>query len=96
MRSPESIILRPMITEKSNTLQESSNQVMFRVARDANKIEIRKAVEKLFAVRVVDVRTMRLPKCWRRVGRNVGQRPAWKKAIVRLRDGDKIEFFSGV
>jgi len=96
MKAPESIILRPMITEKSNSLQESCNQVIFRVARDANKIEIRKAVEKLFAVKVVDVRTMRLPKRWRRVGRNLGQRPSWKKAVVRLREGDKIEFFSGV
>ncbi|HOX45133.1 MAG TPA: 50S ribosomal protein L23 [Myxococcota bacterium] len=96
MKSPESIILRPMITEKSNSLQETCNQVIFRVARDANKIEIRQAVEKLFGVKVVDVRTMRLPKRWKRVGRNIGQRPSWKKAVVRLREGDKIEFFSGV
>jgi len=96
MRAPESIILRPIITEKSNTLQQQSNQVMFRVAKDANKIEIRQAVEKLFGVRVLEVRTYRSPYRWRRVGRNMGKRPSWKKAIVRLREGDKIEFFTGV
>ncbi|MBW1810955.1 MAG: 50S ribosomal protein L23 [Deltaproteobacteria bacterium] len=96
MKSPEDIVLRPIVTEKSNMLQERSNQVVFRVAKDANKIDIRKAVEKLFNVRVVAVNTFRTPSRLRRVGRNVGRRPSWKKAIVRLREGDKIEFFSGV
>ncbi|MBW1871329.1 MAG: 50S ribosomal protein L23 [Deltaproteobacteria bacterium] len=96
MKSPEDIVLRPIVTEKSNMLQERSNQVVFRVAKDANKIDIRKAVEKLFNVRVVAVKTFRTPSRLRRVGRNVGRRPSWKKAIVRLREGDKIEFFSGV
>lgn len=96
MKLPEDVILRPIVTEKSNMLQERSNQVVFRVAKDANKIDIRKAVEKLFNVRVVAVNTFRSPSRLRRVGRNVGRRPSWKKAIVRLREGDKIEFFSGV
>jgi large subunit ribosomal protein L23 len=96
MKSPEDVVLRPIVTEKSNMLQEQSNQVVFRVAKDANKIDIRKAVEKLFNVRVVAVKTFRTPSRMRRVGRNVGRRPSWKKAIVRLREGDKIEFFSGV
>jgi len=96
MKLAENIIKRPLLTEKGTAMGEDGNKVLFEVVRDANKIEIRKAVEKLFAVKVVDVRTMRLPKRWRRVGRNVGQRPGWKKAIVRLREGDKIEFFSGV
>ena len=96
MKAPEEIVLRPMISEKSNMLQEEGNQVVFRVAKDANKIEIRTAVEKLFNVKVVSVRTSHTPSRMRRVGRNVGRRPSWKKAIVRLREGDKIEFFSGV
>jgi len=96
MKAPEEIVLRPMISEKSNMLQEEGNQVVFRVAKEANKIEIRTAVEKLFNVKVVSVRTCRTPSRMRRVGRNVGRRPSWKKAIVRLREGDKIEFFSGV
>ncbi|MBN2495163.1 MAG: 50S ribosomal protein L23 [Deltaproteobacteria bacterium] len=94
--APEDIILRPLVTEKSNMMQEQNNQVVFRVAKHANKIAIRQAVEKLFNVKVVDVKTIRNPKRWRRVGRNQGRRPAWKKAIVRLREGDRIEFFSGV
>ena len=95
-RAHEDIILRPLVTEKSNMLQEEHNQVVFRVAKDANKIAIRQAVEKLFNVKVVDVKTIRNPSRWRRVGRNVGKRPSWKKAIVKLREGDRIEFFSGV
>lgn len=96
MKTPEEVILRPLLTEKSNRLQEENNQVMFRVAKDANKIDIRHAVEKLFGVKVVAVKTFRTPKRWRRVGTSLGRRPSWKKAIVRLRRGDRIEFFSGV
>jgi large subunit ribosomal protein L23 len=96
MKSPEEIILRPLVTEKGNMLNEKNNQVVFRVAKDANKIDIRVAVEKLFGVKVVCVKTFRTPSRWRRVGRNIGKRPSWKKAIVRLREGDRIEFFSGV
>ena len=95
-RTPEEIIIRPMITEKSNMLQEKNNHVVFRVAKDANKIEIRQAIEKLFGVKVLSVRTMRTPSRLRRVGRNIGRRPSWKKAIVRLAEDDRIEFFSGV
>ncbi len=96
MKSPDKIVLRPIVTEKSNVLQEKGNQVMFRVAKDANKIEIRGAVEKLFGVKVLAVRTIRAPLKWKRVGKHIGRRPSWKRAIVRLREGDKIEFFSGV
>jgi len=96
MKAPEQIILRPLVTEKSSLLQQQSNQVVFRVAKSANKIEIGRAVEKLFGVKVVSVKTIRAPTRWRRVGRNVGKRPAWKKAIVRLREGDQIEALSGV
>jgi large subunit ribosomal protein L23 len=96
MKSPEEIILRPLVTEKGNMLNEKNNQVVFRVAKDANKIDIRVAVEKLFGVKVICVKTFRTPSRWRRVGRNIGKRPSWKKAIVRLREGDRIEFFSGV
>lgn len=96
MKKPTDIILRPLVTEKNNMLQEKTNQVVFRVTKHANKIAIREAVEKLFNVRVMEVRTIRCPLRQRRVGRNMGLRPSWKKAIVRLKEGDKIEFFSGV
>lgn len=96
MRNPEEIVLRPMITEKSTQMQEQNNQVVFRVVRDANKIEIRRAIEQLFGVKVLGVKTQRTPARWRRVGRNMGRRPSWKKAIVRLREGDRIEGLGGV
>ena len=96
MRNPEDIVIRPMISEKTTQLQEQSNQVVFRVVKDANKIEIRNAVEKLFGVKVLGVRTQRTPARWRRVGGNTGRRPSWKKAIVRLREGDRIEGLGGV
>lgn len=96
MRNVYEVIIRPVITEKA-TEQLDRNQVYtFMVARQANKIEIAQAVEKLFNVKVDSVRTMQYRGKQRRVGRNVGQRPSWKKAVVTLRAGDTIEIFEGV
>ncbi|MBA3887726.1 MAG: 50S ribosomal protein L23 [Acidobacteria bacterium] len=96
MRNIYDVIVRPVITEKA-TEQLDRNQVYtFVVARQANKIEIAQAVEKLFNVKVDTVRTMQYRGKQRRVGRNVGQRPSWKKAVVTLRAGDTIEIFEGV
>ncbi len=96
MRNIYDVIVRPVITEKA-TEQLDRNQVYtFVVARQANKIEIAQAVEKLFNVKVDSVRTMHYRGKQRRVGRNVGQRPSWKKAVVTLRAGDTIEIFEGV
>ncbi len=109
MRSPQSIIRRPVLTEKGTRLRETggadeapaegeavSQKVLFEVNRDANKIEIADAVEKLFKVKVLNVRTQIVRGKEKRVGRHVGRRPQWKKAIVTLRAGDTIEFFEGV
>jgi large subunit ribosomal protein L23 len=90
------VIKRPLVTEKSNIGREEQNVVTFAVAPAANKLEIRRAVEELFKVRVLHVRTMRMPRKKRRVGRFEGRKPEWKKAIVRLAEGDQIEFFEGV
>jgi large subunit ribosomal protein L23 len=90
------LIRRPLVTEKSNIGREAQNLVTFAVDPRANKHEIRRAVEQLFSVRVVDVRTMRMPRKTRRVGRFAGHKPAWKKAIVKLAPGQSIEFFEGV
>ncbi len=90
------VIRRPLVTEKSNIGREEQNLVTFAVDPRANKHEIRRAVELLFDVRVVAVRTMRMPRKTRRVGRFVGRKPAWKKAIVKLAAGQAIEFFEGV
>ena len=90
------IIRRPLITEKSTLQKELHNQLAFEVDRRANKIEIKKAVEKIFRVQVQDVRTMNYEGKRKRLGRTEGRRPHWKKAIVTLKPGEKIEFFEGV
>ena len=90
------VIRRPLVTEKSNIGREEDNIVTFAVDPRAKKHEIRRAVETLFDVRVVDVRTMRMPRKSRRVGKFMGRKPEWKKAIVRLAEGQMIEFFEGV
>ena len=90
------VIRKPLVTEKSNIGREEQNLVTFAVDPRANKHEIRRAVEQLFSVQVVAVRTMRMPGKKRRVGRFLGRKPAWKKAIVKLAEGQAIEFFEGV
>ncbi len=90
------VIRRPLVTEKSNIGREEQNLVTFAVDPRANKHEIRHAIEELFHVKVLDVRTMRQPRKSRRLGRHVGRRPEWKKAIVRLAEGQSIEFFEGI
>jgi large subunit ribosomal protein L23 len=85
-----------LVTEKSNIGREEDNVVTFAVDPRANKHEIQRAVEGLFDVKVVAVRTMRMPRKSRRVGKFMGRKPEWKKAIVRLAEGQTIEFFEGV
>ncbi len=96
MKDPRQIIRRPVITEKSTIERELQNIVTFSVAPDSNKIEIRAAVEQLFDVVVLSVRTSRVRGKKRRVGKHTGYRPSWKKARVKLREGDSVEFFEGV
>ncbi len=90
------IIRRPLVTEKSNIGREERNLVTFAVDPRANKPEIKAAVETLFEVKVLEVRTMRQPRKTRRVGAHMGRKSEWKKAIVRLAEGQTIEFFEGV
>lgn len=90
------VLKRPLVTEKSTIARDEQNVVTFAVDPRANKHEIRSAVESLFDVKVLDVRTIRMPRKSRRLGRFVGRRAEWKKAIVRLAQGQKIEFFEGV
>ena len=89
------VILRPIITEKSSAAKETNNQYVFEVARDANKIEIRKAVEQLFKVKVLSVRVMNMEGKTRRLGKFSGKRSDWRKAVVRVSGKDKIKFFEG-
>jgi len=95
MRGPHDIIQAPLISEKGSLLAESTQQVLFKVRPDANKIEVKKAIEVLFKVKVVKVRMARYLGKIRRIGRSMGRRPHWKKAYVTLREGDKIDFFGG-
>ena len=95
MKHPQDVVRQPLITEKTTILRESRDVYCFRVHRDANKIEIARAVEALFdKVKVADVRTSRVRGKTKRLGRFQGRRPDWKKAWVRLVPGSKeIEFF---
>ena len=90
------MIKEPHITEKANLLKEGANQVSFKVHKRANKIEIKQAVETFLKAKVIDVKTINMRGKSRRMGRNAGKRPDWKKAIVRLAPGENIEFFEGM
>jgi len=90
------VLRKPLITEKSNQMKESLNQIAFEVDKRANKIEIKKAVMKLFNVHVVKVRTFTVLGKKKRVGKSQGKKSYWKKAIVTLKAGDRIDFFEGV
>ena len=89
------VLRRPLITEKNTTLQEQ-NKYVFEVAKEANKPQIKQAVEKAFKVKVTTVNMIMVPGKSKRVGRRLVQTQPWKKAIVTLKTGDKIEFFEGV
>ena len=90
------IIKRPVVTEKTNIQKEVSNQVTFEVDRRANRIEIKRAVEQIFSVRVTEVRTMQVKGKAKQRGRIIGKHRDWKKAIVTLMPGERIDFFEGV
>ena len=107
MRAPELIIKRPLLTEKGTFLKETGGnpnadaetakpQLLFEVAKDANKVEIRHAVEKLWNVDVLSVRTTVVRGKEKRVGKFIGKRSNWKKAVVTIAAGQNIEFFEGV
>jgi len=95
MRHYSQIIQAPLITEKGTLVNEEANQVLFRVDPKANKVEIQRAIEDFFKVKVLRVRTVNVLGKSRRVGPKSGQRPAWKKAYVTLAEGHRIDFFEG-
>ncbi len=110
-RSPREILIRPVITEETSRLQfnpgrirtrhqaaaaEANQQVVFQVVPTANKIQIRRAVEEMFEVKVVKVRTMNCLGKEKRVGRHLGRRPNWKKAVVTLAEGETLNAAEGV
>ena len=96
MKDARSVIKRALITEKGTVAREKSNQYPFEVSREANKIEIKRAVEVLFSVKVQSVRTQQVRGKMRRQGRFIGKRSDWKKAIVTLQPDQKIELFEQI
>lgn len=90
------IIRKPIITEKGSRLQQFQNKYVFEVDKRANKIEIKKAIQDIFDVEVVSVRTINVRGKAKRMGRYQGKRPDWKKAIVALKEGDAIQFFESL
>lgn len=96
MKTLYNVLLSPLLTEKGTKLKEEDNKVMFRVARDANKIEIKKAVEEIFKVKVNRVATINYRGKKKRLGKHEGRRSDWKKAIVTLKAGAKLDFIEGV
>ena len=90
------ILKRPLLSEKTTKLQDQLNQVAFEVDQHANKLQIQQAIEKRFDVKVAKVRTMHVQGKLKRMGRFEGRRSSWKKAIVTLAEGQKIEFFENI
>lgn len=95
MMESRDIIKKPIITEETTRMMEL-NKYCFMVDHRANKIQIKKAIEEIFNVKVMDINTMRVLGKMKRMGRFEGRRPSWKKAIVTLEPGSRIEFFEGV
>lgn len=95
MKLAREIIIKPVVTEKSVDLMQE-NKYCFKVAKDANKIEIKNAIEEIFKVTVVNVNTVNVHGKMKRMGRTQGMTASWKKAFVTLREGDSIEVFEGL
>lgn len=95
-KNMHSVLRRPMVTEKTTIQKEDDNQVVFRVRIDANKVQIREAVERLLEVKVTSVNTAIVRGKTKRMGRKFGKRPNWKKAVVTLAPGEDVEFFEAL
>ncbi len=89
------IIKKPLFTEKGGTLKETENKILVEVSSDANKIEIKKAIEKIFKVKVEKISTLNVKGKFKRYGRSIGKRPDRKKAIITLKKGEKLDFIEG-
>jgi large subunit ribosomal protein L23 len=87
------VLKRPLVTEKTAAEKEKNNTIAFEIAKSANKIEVKAAVEKIFQVSVLDVKTINIAGKAKRLGKNIGKRSNWKKAYVTLKEGSKVDFF---
>lgn len=95
MKLAREVILKPVVTERSVDLMQQ-NKYTFKIAKNANKIDVKRAVEEIFKVKVTDVKTQNVRGKMKRQGRAMGMTPSWKKAIVTLAEGDTIEVFEGL
>lgn len=95
MKNIYTIIKKPLFTEKGSNLKESQNKILVEVSRDANKVDIKRAVEEIFKVKVDKVATINTYGKWKRYGRSIGKRPDRKKAVITLKKGEKLDFIEG-
>lgn len=96
MKDARDIIIAPIISENTMEQMQEANTYTFKVAKNANKVEIRNAVEEIFFVKVVNVNTMNVRGKKRRLGFHTGKKPDWKKALVKLAEDDEIEIYEGL
>lgn len=96
MKNIYAVMKKPLFTEKGNNLKETANKILVEVSRDANKIDIKRAIEEIFKVKVEKVSTITVRGKWKKFGRSIGKRPDKKKAIVTLKRGEKLDFIEGV
>ena len=96
MKNPYAVMKKPLFTEKGSNLKETENKILIEVSRDANKIDIKKAIEEIFKVKVEKVSTITTRGKWKKFGRSIGKRPDRKKAVVTLKKGEKLDFVEGV
>ncbi len=95
MKNIYSVIKRPLFTEKGGSLKEAENKILVEVSTEANKVDIKKALEAIFKVKVEKVATINTQGKWKKYGRSVGRRPDRKKAIITLKKGEKLDFVEG-
>ncbi|MCD6163080.1 MAG: 50S ribosomal protein L23 [candidate division Zixibacteria bacterium] len=96
MKTAENIIRQAVISEKGTLLRDNENCYVFKVHPSANKIEIKKAIEKAFDVKVLNIKTINVKGKTKRLGRFEGKRSSWKKAMIKLKEGDSIDIFENV
>jgi large subunit ribosomal protein L23 len=95
MKNIHTVVKRPLFTEKGAKLKEKENKVLVEVAKDVNKLDIKRAIEEIFKVKVEKVATVTTNGKWKKYGRSVGKRPDRKKAIITLKKGEKLDFIEG-
>ncbi len=95
MKTLYTLVKRPLFTEKGSSLKEKENKILVEVGMDANKVEIKKAIEEIFKVKVEKVATIKLPGKWKRYGKSVGMTSDKKKALITLKKGEKLDFIEG-